>query len=132
MELILLLCVVFFALQTTCSSLQIHVQSSHQQAYEAQQLSPPTLPRKLMRITEETSSKVNGAQEAIPNKQLSARDNTSGKWNKYQNEQVQKHGSGGTREEWAEGADSSQFFTMDYSHVRRRQPIHNKSLPVSP
>ena len=42
--------------------------------------------------------------------------------------------SRGTRQEWVEGSDVnvSQFFTMDYSHVRRRRPIHNKSLPVAP
>lgn len=39
-----------------------------------------------------------------------------------------------TWREWveAEGSDTSQYFTMDYSHVRRRRPIHNKSLPVAP
>lgn len=40
---------------------------------------------------------------------------------------------GGTWREWVEaGGDTSQFFTMDYSHVRRRRPIHNKSLPLAP
>ncbi|KAK3039784.1 hypothetical protein RJ639_027097, partial [Escallonia herrerae] len=39
------------------------------------------------------------------------------------------HASKGTWQEWAEGADASQHFTMDYSHVRRRRPIHNKSVP---
>ncbi|KAK9934948.1 hypothetical protein M0R45_022069 [Rubus argutus] len=36
----------------------------------------------------------------------------------------------GTRQEWMEGddEDTSAFFTMDYSKVRRRRPIHNKSL----
>ena len=38
----------------------------------------------------------------------------------------------GTMQEWMERADLSQFFTMDYSQVRRRRPIHNKSLPVGP
>lgn len=35
-------------------------------------------------------------------------------------------------QEWKEGIDPSHFFTMDYSHIRRRRPIHNKSLPVAP
>lgn len=42
------------------------------------------------------------------------------------------HGSKGTWREWVEGTDTSQYFTMDYSHVKRRRPIHNKALPVGP
>ncbi|KDP31405.1 hypothetical protein JCGZ_11781 [Jatropha curcas] len=44
------------------------------------------------------------------------------------------HGNRGTRQEWMEelGPDTSQYFTMDYSHVKRRIPIHNKGLPVGP
>ena len=38
----------------------------------------------------------------------------------------------GKREEWEEGEDATQYFTMDYSRVRRRRPIHNKSTPVAP
>ncbi|XP_010320835.1 uncharacterized protein [Solanum lycopersicum] len=34
----------------------------------------------------------------------------------------------GTRQEWVEGKDTSEFFTMDYHWVRRRRPIHNKSV----
>ncbi|XP_009628025.1 uncharacterized protein LOC107812766 isoform X2 [Nicotiana tabacum] len=34
----------------------------------------------------------------------------------------------GTRQEWVEGKDTSDFFTMDYHWVRRRRPIHNKSI----
>ncbi|CAN4124641.1 unnamed protein product [Withania somnifera] len=34
----------------------------------------------------------------------------------------------GTRQEWVEGKDTSDFFTMDYHWVRRRRPIHNKSV----
>ncbi|XAR65318.1 hypothetical protein NMG60_11009403 [Bertholletia excelsa] len=42
-------------------------------------------------------------------------------------------GRRGTRQEWVEeGPDASLFFTMDYSKVRRRRPIHNKSIPVGP
>ncbi|PWA58070.1 hypothetical protein CTI12_AA403580 [Artemisia annua] len=29
----------------------------------------------------------------------------------------------------AQGSDSTHFTTMDYSHVRRRRPIHNNSHP---
>ncbi|XP_021848313.1 protein GOLVEN 6 [Spinacia oleracea] len=30
--------------------------------------------------------------------------------------------------EWEENHDASDLFTMDYRRVRRRRPIHNKSL----
>lgn len=48
---------------------------------------------------------------------------------------VVEHGSkGGTwqEERVLEGADTSEFFTMDYSKVRRRRPVHNKSTPFGP
>lgn len=45
-------------------------------------------------------------------------------------DEVVLHGSKGTWQEWAEGTDTSNFFTMDYSKVKRRRPIHNKSIPV--
>ncbi|XP_015164768.1 uncharacterized protein [Solanum tuberosum] len=38
------------------------------------------------------------------------------------------HARKGTRQEWVEGKDTSDFFTMDYHWVRRRRPIHNKSI----
>jgi hypothetical protein len=42
-------------------------------------------------------------------------------------------GNKGTRQEWMEEADDpSQYFTMDYTRVKRRRPIHNKKLPVGP
>lgn len=43
-------------------------------------------------------------------------------------------GRGQTWQQWMDenGGDSSEFFTMDYSRVRRRRPIHNKGLPVGP
>ncbi|KAK1416207.1 hypothetical protein QVD17_31996 [Tagetes erecta] len=31
----------------------------------------------------------------------------------------------------AQGSDPTQFTTMDYSHVRRKRPIHNNSSPKS-
>ncbi|XP_050372171.1 uncharacterized protein LOC126790079 [Argentina anserina] len=44
--------------------------------------------------------------------------------------EVMNRSSSGTWQEWTEGddEDTSAFFTMDYSKVRRRRPIHNKSL----
>ncbi|XP_049364961.1 uncharacterized protein LOC125829810 [Solanum verrucosum] len=38
------------------------------------------------------------------------------------------HARKGTRQEWVEGKDTSDFYTMDYHWVRRRRPIHNKSI----
>lgn len=57
-----------------------------------------------------------------------------GKSSKVDKEQVVVHGSkGSTWQEWMdEGADRSEFYTMDYSQVRRRRPVHNKSMPVGP
>ncbi|XWS23049.1 hypothetical protein CRYUN_Cryun29cG0088300 [Craigia yunnanensis] len=71
MELIVfitVLCFSFFALQTPCTSLQIQLQSSTEQA-KGVQLSPHTLPRKL-RFTEEVVVKGNEAQQAISNTKL--------------------------------------------------------------
>ncbi|XWS69586.1 hypothetical protein CRYUN_Cryun04dG0192000 [Craigia yunnanensis] len=128
MELIVfitVLCFSFFTLQTPCTSLQIQLQSSNEQA-KGVQLSPHTLPRKL-RFTE---VKGNEAQQSISNTEQ--KKDVSGK-EAYQKEQATMHGSRGTRQQWLEGGpDISQYFTMDYSNVRRRRPIHNKSLPVGP
>ncbi|XP_019257919.1 PREDICTED: uncharacterized protein LOC109236163 isoform X2 [Nicotiana attenuata] len=41
---------------------------------------------------------------------------------------IMVHARKGTRQEWVEGKDTSDFFTMDYHWVRRRRPIHNKSI----
>ncbi|XVE74401.1 hypothetical protein DITRI_Ditri12bG0014000 [Diplodiscus trichospermus] len=133
MELVIfitMLCFSFFSLQTPCTSLQIHLlQSSHEKA-KAVQSSPPMLPRKL-KFTEEVAVEGNGsAQHSIS--KTKQKEDVSGK-EAYQKEEATMHGSRGTRQEWVEGGpDISQFFTMDYSHVRRRRPIHNKSLPVGP
>ncbi|XP_021292814.1 probable root meristem growth factor 8 [Herrania umbratica] len=126
---IAVLCFSFLALQTPCTSLQIQLQSSTEQgAAKGVQLSLPTLPRKL-RFTEElVAFKGNGAQHSISN--TKQKEDISGK--AYQKEEARVHGSRGTRQEWVEGPDVSQYFTMDYSNVRRRRPIHNKSLPVGP
>ncbi|PIA57635.1 hypothetical protein AQUCO_00600393v1 [Aquilegia coerulea] len=40
-------------------------------------------------------------------------------------------GKRGTRQKWVD-AHMWQYFTMDYSHVRRRRPVHNKSRPIRP
>ncbi|XP_022725162.1 probable root meristem growth factor 8 [Durio zibethinus] len=126
---IAVLCFSYFALQKPCSSLQIQLHSSNGQgAAKGVQLSPHTLPRKL-RFTEEVAVKGNEAQQSISNTKL--KEDISGK--AYPKERETKHGSRGTRQEWMEGGpDISQYFTTDYSHVRRRSPIHNKSLLLGP
>lgn len=30
-----------------------------------------------------------------------------------------------------EGSDPTRVFTMDYSPVRKRRPVHNKSIPTA-
>ncbi|KAL1556602.1 hypothetical protein AAHA92_12200 [Salvia divinorum] len=35
----------------------------------------------------------------------------------------------GTWREWVESPNKSEYFTMDYSWVRRRRPIHNNQMP---
>ncbi|XP_039025536.1 probable root meristem growth factor 8 [Hibiscus syriacus] len=76
------------------------------------------LPRKL-RFTEEFAFKGN---EAVAQHSISSTK---------KNEDVPgktKQKEHGRRQQWAEG----DYFTMDYPRVRRRRPIHNKSLPVGP
>ncbi|KAK0574218.1 hypothetical protein LWI29_019895 [Acer saccharum] len=103
---------------------------------EVQQLYVSTvqLPRKL-RFTSEVT--VNGHGETLHSHNKHKEEEvtpSSGK--QYKEEEKVIHGNGngskGTRQEWVEGTDTSQYFTMDYSHVKRRRPIHNKSLPVAP
>ncbi|GMI75303.1 root meristem growth factor 8, GOLVEN 6 [Hibiscus trionum] len=116
---ITVLCFSFFALQTPCTSLQIQLQSSNEQAKRVQ-ISPHTLllPRKL-RFTEEHAFKGHVAVVQHSISSTKKKEDASGK--ARQKEQ-------GRRQERGEG----DYFTMDYSHVRRRRPIHNKSLPLGP
>ncbi|XP_044494716.1 protein GOLVEN 6-like isoform X2 [Mangifera indica] len=115
----------FLLLQAPCaSSLQIQVQYSHEKAIEVQ-LSD--LPRKL-RVTAEV--KQHGAPDTMSSNKQQNEPVHSGKTKNK--EKGVMHGSKGTWREWVEGTDTSQYFTMDYSHVKRRRPIHNKALPVGP
>ncbi|CAI9756137.1 unnamed protein product [Fraxinus pennsylvanica] len=57
-------------------------------------------------------------------------DSSSGNRLHPENENLM-HAAKGTWREWVEGA-KSEYFTMDYSLVRRRRPIHNKQGPVAP
>ncbi|WJX63292.1 hypothetical protein P8452_48198 [Trifolium repens] len=118
-KIITFLSLLFSSLQHSCSSSQI--QSNPPLVVNAhQQLSLPTMHRKLRIFTK----KVKESDEA--------RDSLLGgkESKKKQNMEV---GNKGTRQEWMEEADDpSQYFTMDYTRVKRRRPIHNKKLPVGP
>ncbi|MCD7467947.1 hypothetical protein HAX54_005657 [Datura stramonium] len=87
---------------------------------------PSSTPRKL-KFNEQPNVKSSGNQMNLvpltPVKQASL----TGK--EHEGEGAKKvHARKGTRQEWVEGKDTSDFFTMDYHWVRRRRPIHNKSV----
>ncbi|XP_074381241.1 uncharacterized protein LOC141723347 [Apium graveolens] len=138
---ILVLCIVSSVLFSCCDSLQlsssanndlgIHAASDH----DYQLTYPGVLPRKLkLRMDGQLLSvrKVHnrGDQDSIKN-MLTA--------GKAQNKEITKRKLQGPIKTWrecveAQGSDdtASQYFTMDYSRVRRRRPIHNKSLRAAP
>ncbi|AES97276.1 hypothetical protein MtrunA17_Chr5g0420511 [Medicago truncatula] len=89
--------------------------------HQDQQLSLPILHRKIM-FTEKVKES-DEARHLVSHKRKDSLP--AGK----QNMEV---GSKGTRQEWMESDDPSQYFTMDYNRVKRRRPIHNKQLPVGP
>ncbi|KAL4280152.1 hypothetical protein GQ457_03G011510 [Hibiscus cannabinus] len=122
------LCFSFFALQTPCISLQIQSQSSNEQAEKGVQLSPPALlvvPRKL-RFTEELAGRIH--QENISSTKKT--EDVSGEIEDGGHAGISKQKEQGRRQQWVGG--SGDYFTTDYSGVRRRCPIHNKSSPVGP
>ncbi|KAH1097818.1 hypothetical protein J1N35_014739 [Gossypium stocksii] len=125
-------CFSFFALQTPCTSLQIQLQSSSEQAGKGVELAPATvqLPRKL-RFAEEVALQGNVAQAQHSISSTKKLEDVSGK--EKQKEEATVRGNRGRRQQWKEGGpDLSHYLTMDYSNVRRRRPIHNKSFPVAP
>ncbi|XP_062153850.1 protein GOLVEN 6 [Alnus glutinosa] len=126
--------VVLSALLTpSANSLQIQLQSSyHQTGNEVlQHSSLPALPRKLKLFETTVKGYGSGHQDFQSyNTQIYKEYVAPGE--SKEKEQVVVHGSKGTWKEWVEGGDTSEYFTMDYSKVRRRRPVHNKSLPVGP
>ncbi|KAI3729622.1 hypothetical protein L6452_18283 [Arctium lappa] len=124
-----MLCVTLSLLLTiNASSLHTHqLQASIELAKEHHQLDQPALPRKLM-----VNKKVEGyeAHDLVSyNEQNKASSDESHKKGETE-EVVMVHAAKGTRQEWIERSDPThEFFTMDYSHIRRRRPIHNKSFP---
>ncbi|KAM6548296.1 hypothetical protein CsatB_019972 [Cannabis sativa] len=136
MALITLSCIFLSAFLTPCASLPIiHTQSSHKQEQaplvHVHALMP--LPWKLGFPTEEVNAMVIGRRAILSasmsnNNRRKQKENFSGKGVKNK---VVRHRSRGTWREWVEGSDTSgDYFTMDYTRVRRRRPIHNKSIPV--
>ncbi|KAK1423203.1 hypothetical protein QVD17_18499 [Tagetes erecta] len=86
------------------------------------QLDHPARPRKLMFNNKIEGYEAKDFVSSIGHNQAS----TGQSYKKEVN--VMMHATKGTRQEWIEGSDPThEFFTMDYSHVRRRRPIHNKS-----
>ncbi|KAL9666961.1 hypothetical protein QQ045_001305 [Rhodiola kirilowii] len=128
-----LLCVVVFMFFAPCNCLQVQLTSSHFDQgignKEAQASAEKFLPRKLRVLTEKV-------------REYTEKDSDSKNYNAYQkilsDKLEQKKAKprpveGQTWQQWMDdGGDSSEFFTMDYSKVRRRRPIHNKGLPVGP
>ncbi|KAG2706879.1 hypothetical protein I3760_05G122800 [Carya illinoinensis] len=139
MKLILLVtavCVVLVpisALLTPSASLQIQTQPSYEKTANDQVLDQhslrPVLPRKL-RLSEAVKEYGSHDLQSHNNRQLEGRYVITGK--SYGKEEVEmQHG----KQYWAEGAeslDTSQILTMDYFPVRKRRPVHNKSMPVGP
>ncbi|EXB44898.1 hypothetical protein L484_026482 [Morus notabilis] len=131
--LITVICILFSALFTPCSSLHIPLLQSSSKHAKNELVQPsdvPTFSRKL-RINEEVSVVGRAISDSKSNKKKDVLGDKH--QNKEQKVVAVVHGSKGTWQEWstAEGTgDESNFFTMDYSRVRRRRPIHNKSVPV--
>ncbi|XP_011009465.1 PREDICTED: probable root meristem growth factor 8 isoform X3 [Populus euphratica] len=137
MAIVTVLCICLSVLLVTPSAaMQVHEkQSSHQHdAGDRIKFSGvPTLPRKLRVLLDQEAAVKSYAARSSTSLNKQKGDNApAGK--AYHKGQNGVHGGrpAGTWREWVEGTDTSHFFTMDYSRVRRRRPIHNKSLPVGP
>ncbi|RDX91790.1 hypothetical protein CR513_26174, partial [Mucuna pruriens] len=118
----------FSYLLPTCSSSQIQLQPSLNLEGAVNtnlQLSLTTVPRKL-RFTEKVKED-DEARDLASYKQ----ENSFAAGKQYHRKQNMVLGKKGTRQEWMEVDvdDPSQYFTMDYTRVRRRRPIHNKQMP---
>ncbi|KAL5725753.1 hypothetical protein ACHQM5_008864 [Ranunculus cassubicifolius] len=85
------------------------------------------LPRKLIPTKDALAAKAYVSQAFIPD----ANSKATLPGRTPQTRHVKLDGRDGTRQKWVEG-HMWQYFTMDYSRVRRRRPIHNKSIPNGP
>ncbi|XP_030514564.1 protein GOLVEN 6-like isoform X2 [Rhodamnia argentea] len=117
------------------ASHHVHALPSLEQAREAPVVSPRNSPRKL-RPFEQVAVTIKGRGKEVPTAAPKRKEDKSGGDGVGSREPgpATMHGKDkrGTWREWGEGTDPTQYFTMDYSQVRRRRPIHNKSLPVGP
>ncbi|KAI3503708.1 hypothetical protein L1887_32157 [Cichorium endivia] len=129
LAIVTMLCVTL-SLLLTINAVSLHThqfQASHQSRIaNGYRLHHAALPRKLMVKKKVESYEAKGL--VTTNEQSKP---SSGESHKHGEEiDVIAHAAKGTRQEWIEGSDPThEFFTMDYSHVRRRPPIHNKSSP---
>ncbi|CAN1794969.1 hypothetical protein LINPERHAP1_LOCUS20458 [Linum perenne] len=88
------------------------------------------LPRKLRLMEEVASVEVPQSKDKAhlhDVKMYKEEDGASTSGKSY--EKKKEEGEG---DEEGEGTDTTQYWTMDYSRVRKRRPIHNKSLPRGP
>ncbi|MCL7033989.1 hypothetical protein MKW94_015951 [Papaver nudicaule] len=83
------------------------------------------LPRKLLSTDKTTNVSNNGGNK--PTTEMS--EDTK----KVQGKRPRNHGimegRKGTRQTWVE-SKAYQYFTMDYTEVHRRRPVHNKFMPL--
>ncbi|CAN0896256.1 hypothetical protein LINGRAHAP2_LOCUS18377 [Linum grandiflorum] len=91
------------------------------------------LPRKLRLLEEVASIEVdrnnNGDHRLHDDNMYKEEDGASTLSGKSYDDKKEKE----DEDEEEEGIDTTQYYTtMDYSRVRKRRPIHNKSLPRSP
>ncbi|GAA0146704.1 hypothetical protein LIER_42919 [Lithospermum erythrorhizon] len=130
---------IFKIIMTTLSILLSFLSSScasnkdGEHGHGVQLSTPPGLPRKL-KVNEEAimvkgSEKKDVMVVETPKKQ---NEGLSGK--SYRQEAKNRHGNKGSSSSSGKGLDEGddfEFFTMDYRRVRRRRPVHNKSVPTS-
>ncbi|KAJ4972606.1 hypothetical protein NE237_005780 [Protea cynaroides] len=98
--------------------------SSLEQVYDLG-ISLTELPRKLRPVEEPSIVKRYKTEDSKP--EANKKEDLPGKIHS----QMMLNGREGTRHRWIQRKDRWQFFTMDYSQVRRRRPINNKVMPTS-
>ncbi|KAI3953673.1 hypothetical protein MKW98_017497 [Papaver atlanticum] len=87
------------------------------------------LPRKLL-STDESMNVSNNAGNKPTTEMSEATKKTQGTLSgkRPRNHDIME-GRKGTRQTWVE-SKAYQYFTMDYTEVRRRRPVHNKFMPL--
>ncbi|XP_057809905.1 protein GOLVEN 6-like [Salvia miltiorrhiza] len=118
-NLVTALCVALSFMLASCASDHVNLQ----QHYGIGQQPQLSLPRKLKQLLQVKSSSY---KDIMLQKKLL--EGTAGEKKIEKEEDVMR----GTWREWVERPNKSEYFTMDYSWVRRRRPIHNKQIPFVP